>query len=74
MEWWWMEKVERNLLWLLRIGEGDRLSVRKARLLKRWIRECDPVRSWPVDERRLERIRIGVMSAIESGERGSSKD
>ncbi len=65
MEWWWMEKEKeaKEVLQWMRTDVGQAAQISKSRWLKNWVRESDPVGSWPVDER-LERIRSNVMSAI----------
>lgn len=59
-EWWWLEELEEKPQ-PPRPWKTD--SLEKFRLLKQWVRDCDPVGGWPL-ESRLERVRKNVMQAI----------
>lgn len=70
-EWWWIDYLEneldtvleKDLELLLHHSQEDRDSFENFRLLKQWIKECDPVADWPV-ETRAEKMRANVMAAI----------
>jgi hypothetical protein len=71
IEWWWIDYLENeldsvlenDLLTLLQHSQEDRESFENFRLLKQWVRESDPVGSWPLEER-THRMRANVMAAI----------
>jgi hypothetical protein len=74
-EWWWIDYLEnemdpsldKDLELLLEHSQEDRDAFENFRLLKEWLRNCDPIGDWPVDAR-LERMRKNVMNAIHAGE------
>lgn len=65
-EWWWLDEIEENTSAAENPRPWKTESLEKFRLLKNWIRECDPVDKWPV-EARIERVRKRVMDVIEDG-------
>ena len=72
LAWWWIDYLEnemdpgldQDLEFLLNHCEEDRLSFEHFRLLREWLRDSDPIRDWPIDER-LTRLRCKVMREIE---------
>ena len=41
----------------------ENITLEDLRQLRDWLRDCDPVRDWPVEER-LERLRAKVMKEV----------
>jgi hypothetical protein len=72
-EWWWIDYLEdeldpaldKDLELLLDHSQRDRDSFENFRLLKQWVRESDPVATWPLDDR-LRRMRSNVMAVVEA--------
>lgn len=71
-EWWWIDYLEnelepgleKDLELLLEHSQEDRDSFENFRLLRQWVRESDPIASWPLEDR-MTRMRAGVMKAIQ---------
>lgn len=71
-DWWWIEYlenemdpvIEKDLELLLQHSEEDRVSFEHIRLLREWLRSCDPVKDWPLEDR-MGRVRRKVMREIE---------
>jgi hypothetical protein len=59
--WWWVATLKK-ILWKRFM---DRESLESLRLLRLWIKECDPARDIPTDARAKE-LRTKVMQAIEN--------
>ena len=75
IQWWWIDYLENefepgleaDLQLLLEHSQEDRDSFDNFCLLRKWVKESDPVGEWPLEDR-LKRVRASVMSAIESCE------
>lgn len=75
-EWWWIDYLEdemdpaldQDLETLLEYSPEDRKVFEKFRLIKKWLKESDPVAHWPIEDR-LNNMRHRVMQAIEAQEK-----
>src|SRR4051812_4763610 len=72
-DWWWIDyledllgpDLEKDLQTLLEHSAEDRENFEHVRLLREWLKACDPIGGWPIGER-LTRVSSRVMGAIAS--------